>query len=51
VLERRGGPFIAPGESSHWGVKKLDMSGSGVEHVRATSLKTGLRTGYIRSET
>jgi hypothetical protein len=47
-LERRGGPFIAPlRESSRWGVRNPDMSGSGVGHVRSTSLETGLEIGYV----
>jgi hypothetical protein len=32
-LERRGGPFITPRESSRWGVRNPDMSGSGARHV------------------
>jgi hypothetical protein len=52
VLERREGPFIAPPkESSRWGARNADMSGSGARHVRPTSLEVGLRTGYVRSET
>jgi hypothetical protein len=45
-----GGLLLPPKKSSHWGVKDPDMSGVGVELVRPTSQKTGLETGYVRSE-
>jgi hypothetical protein len=46
------GPFIAPpSESSHWGVRNIDISGLGAGHVWHTFLETDLGTGYIRSGT
>jgi hypothetical protein len=52
MLVRHGGHFIAPlRESSHWDVRNPDMSGSGVEHVRPTSLELDLGTRYVRSGT
>jgi hypothetical protein len=52
MLERRGGHFISPQkESSRWGVRNPDMSGSGARHVWPTSLEIVLGTGYVRSGT
>jgi hypothetical protein len=52
VIERRWGAFYSSlRESSRWGVRNSDMSGSEAGHVRPTSLETGLGTGYIRPET
>jgi hypothetical protein len=45
------GPFIAPQrESSRWAIRDLDISGSGVRHVRSACLETGQGTEYVRSE-
>jgi hypothetical protein len=44
-----GGPFIAPpNKSSHWGVRDLDMSRLGAEHVQLTSLEPSLVTKPVR---
>jgi hypothetical protein len=43
------GHFIAPPrESSCWGIRDLDMSGSGTEHVRQISLELGWGTEQVR---
>jgi hypothetical protein len=44
-----GAFYSHPRESSRWGVRDPDMSGSRARHVRPTSLESGLVTGYIRS--
>jgi hypothetical protein len=41
------GPFIAPRESSHRGVRDPDMSWSGGRHIWPTSLETCLGTRYV----
>jgi hypothetical protein len=43
--------YSPPRESSYWGVRNPDMSESGAEHVRPTSLEPGLGTEYVRSKT
>jgi hypothetical protein len=42
MLERCVGPFIAPRESSRWGVRNQDISELGAGHIRPTSLELGL---------
>jgi hypothetical protein len=44
--------FYSPQENlAVGGIRNPDMSGSGVGHVRPTSLKPDLGTGYVRSGT
>jgi hypothetical protein len=52
-LERRGGGdfYSPPRESSLWGVRNLDMSGSGAGHVWPTTLEPDMGSEYIWSRT